>query len=439
MVETGQDWMKQPEVKQVTSFQLPQIETLYLSNNIPFTIIEDNRQDAFRLDVLFECGQVDQDKLLQASTTCRMLKEGTSHYSSQELAEKFDFYGAWLEVSTYFLYSRITLYSLTRYAEQTIPLVAELVKYPCFPAHEFEIINNANKAYSHVIAAKTNVKAQRTLLTALFGSRNICGRFAGDKDYEELTPGDLMDFYKSFYKSSRCKLFFSGVFSDKLHNLFEKSFGLEQWGGKSSPKERILPDKSTTDTKRIYVNSPASNQCSVRLGCFFTPRFNPDFLFSSFFNTLLGGFFGSRLMAELRERRGLTYGIGSTVSMYPYDTLLLISSETSEENINELISGVYREIHRLQEDLVSDEELSLVRNYYISDLCRTYEEPFAFADYYINMSFLSLPYDCQQKALELVQSATPDYIREYACKWLSESLFREVIAGNFSIKDYPTE
>lgn len=439
MVETELEWMKQPKVKQVTSFQLPTIETLYLSNNIPLTVIQDERKEAFRLDIVFGGGQVDQDKLLQAGTTCRMLREGTSHYSSKELAEKFDFYGAWLEVSTYFLYSRITLYSLTRYAETTIPLVAELIRNANFPVHEFDIINSSNKAYSRVVGAKTNVKAQRTLLTALFGQRHVCGHFAKDRDYEALTTNDLKHFYQTFYKFSNCKMFFSGELSDTLSGLLEKSFGENEWGSVSFPMKRKLPEIQTTTTKRIYIDCPTSSQCSVRLGCFFMPRSNPDFLFASFFNTLLGGFFGSRLMTELREKRGLTYGIGSTVSMYPFDTLLLISSETSEEHINELIDGVYNEIRRLQEELVSEKELALVKNYYVSDLCRTYEEPFSFADYCINMTYFSLPYDCQRRAVEIVKCATPDSIREYSRKWLSESNFREVVAGKLSIKDNPTE
>lgn len=429
MGESLPDWGKQPEIHSTSSFKFPVIEEFKLENGIPMTVIHDERQDAFRLDVVIGSGQVDQAKLLQASTTCRMLREGTSHYSSNQIAEKLDYYGAWLETSTYFLYSRITLYSLTKYADKTIPLVAEIIRNAVFPEHEFEIVNNSNKAYSQVIAAKSNVKAQRTLLTCLFGKQHICGRFATVDDYEQLRVQDLHCFYKTFYSSSNCRLFFSGRLTDKLHQQITSAFGADKWGNCDTLPVRKTQVKHTVSQKRVFTECSTACQSSVRLGCFLMPCTDKDFLLSNFFNTLLGGFFGSRLMTELREKRGFTYGISSTVSLYPFDTLLLISSETSAEHIEDLISGVYQQIERLQQERVGEQELSLVRNYFISDICRTYEEPFSVADYCINMKLFGLPYDTQAKAVRLATDCSADDIREFACKWLHPVDFRESVSG----------
>lgn len=423
------NWNEEPEIRHMLSFKLPAIDEFHLENNIPLTVVRDGRLEAFRLDIVFKCGQVDQAKLLEANTTCRMLKEGTSHLSSQELAEKFDFYGAWLETATYFLYTRITLYSLTKYADETIPLIASIVRDATFPEHEFDIVNNFNKAYSQVIAAKSNVKAQRALLTSLFGRENICGKFASVADYERLNVDSLQDFYRLFYNSSNCNLFFSGTLTSELRSKIETAFGKYPWGNTGRLPLRKVPPKQLSKEKRVFTECPTACQNSVQMGCFLMPRTDENFLLSSFFNTLLGGFFGSRLMMELRERRGLTYGIGSTVSMYPFDTVLLISSETSCENVDALIAGVYQEIQRLQEELVSDEELSLVKNYYISDLCRTYEEPFSVADYYINMKFFGLPYDSQEKAASRAVRQSAEDIRALACRYLHSVDFRESVSG----------
>lgn len=440
MANAKPDWTIQPDIKPIKAFHFPKKEVMHLSNGIPLTVIPDGGKGAFRLDVVFGCGLVDQSKLLQASTTCRMLREGTSRHSSKELADNLDFYGAWLETSTYFLYSRITLYSLTKYADATIPLVAELVKNATFPSHEFTVVNSSNKAYSRVVAAKTNVKALRALLAGLFGQRHICGCFAADGDYDALSVGDLKRFHRDFYTSSNCNLFFSGDLSDTLLSQIEDAFGKDNdgWSETALPT-RIRPVSHTTDERRICIDCPTASQNSVRMGCFLMPRSHPDFLFSSFFNTLFGGFFGSRLMGELRENKGYTYGISSTVSMYPFDNVLVISSETSVENTEKLIEGVYHEIHRLKTELVRDDELSLVKNYYLSDLYRTYEEPLSIADYCINMQYLGLPYDCQEKAVQLALEATPQQVRDFACKWLAESGLREVVAGKIPLKQGRTE
>lgn len=422
-------WANQPEIKLVTSLDLPSIEEKHLQNGVPLTVVHDRRSNAFRLDIIMGAGQLDQHKLLQASTTCRMLKEGTSKLSSQQLAEKLDFYGAWLETSTYFLYSRITLYSLEKYADETLALVEALVRDSVFPEHEFNIVNNSNKAYAQVVASKSNVKAQRALLGSLFGSHHICGRFAQEEDYEKLRVEDLRDFYESFYNSSDCHLFFSGEMTPHLLDRIECSFGKNAWGGKQEHPLRQPLLHQMSSVKRTFVECPSACQSSVRMGCFLMPRTEKDFLVANFFNTLLGGFFGSRLMTELREKKGFTYGISSTVSLYPYDTLLLIASETSSEHIDALIDGVYHEIERLQEELVSPQELSLVKNYYISDLCRTYEEPFAMADYCISMNYFGLPYDLQTKAVERVKSLSAEDLRAFARKWLHLSDFREAVSG----------
>lgn len=429
MAEAKLDWMKQPEVKAIKNFKLPRIDELQLNNGIPLTVIHEEREGAFRLDIVFECGQVDQSKLLQATTTCRMLKEGTHRHTSHELAEKLDYYGAWLETATYFLYTRITLYSLTKYADETIRLLAELVREASFPEHEFTIINTSNKAYSQVVSSKSNVKAQRALLTGLFGKEHICGQFATAEDYDRLSVNDLRDYYQQFYGALNCHVFFAGKLTESLRLKLESAFGETQWGEVKNPPIHKEPLKQTSKERRFFTECPTANQYSVRMGCFLMPRLDDDFLYANFFNTLFGGFFGSRLMTELREKRGLTYGISSTISMYPFDTLLLISSETSGKHIDELIAGVYQEIHRLQNELVGDDELTLVKNYFISDLCRAYEEPFSVADYCINMKMFNLPYNIQENVASLVTTISPDNIRDFARKWLSPDAFIESVSG----------
>lgn len=429
MTEEKNNWMKQPEVKVSRTFKLPAIDELHLNNGIPLTVIHEEREGAFRLDVVFECGQVDQNKLLQAVTTGRLLKEGTTRYSSSKIAEKFDYYGAWTDVSTYFLYTRITLYSLIKYADETISLLAEVVHDAIFPEHEFDIINASNKAYAEVVSSKSDVKARRALLTALFGKDNICGQFATAEDYDRLSVNDLRDYYKKYYRTSNCHLFLTGKISTRLLTNLESDFGKNQSGEiKKQPTRKILL-RHPSQEKRIFTECPTAGQYSVRMGCFLMSRSDNDFLYTGIFNTLFGGFFGSRLMTELREKRGFTYGINSGIVMYPYDTLLLISSETSGKHIEELIQGVYREIIRLQNELIDEDELTLVKNYFIGDLCRSYEEPFSVADYCINMKMFGLPYYFQEKIARLAMGITRENIREFACKWLCSEAFKESVSG----------
>ncbi len=428
------DRTKQPALGKMEVYTLPPVQELRLENGIPLTIVDRVKpgsleESVFRLDIVFQCGQVDQDKLLQAGTTCRMLREGGKGLPSSRIAERLDYYGAWMEVSTYYLYSRVTLFSMTKYAEELLPLLASIVREATFPEREFEVVNTANKEFTRIRLAKSGTKAQRGLMKSLFGKGHICSAFAEDADYDALTVEDLRRFHALFYRSSLCHIFYSGKMTDSFHSLLDQSFGKGEWGGKDIVPVRQTPERHTSSEKRVFIPCDTAVQSSVRLGCFFTPRTEKDFLKANFFNTLFGGFFGSRLMKELREKRGYTYGISSQVVMYPYDMMLLIASETSPEHVDALIEGVYREIARLQEELVGEDELALVRNYYMGDLCRTYEEPLSNSDYYISMKFFGLPYSMQNDAAKASLSMTAEDIREYARKWLRPACFREAVSG----------
>src|SRR5699024_5932391 len=111
-----------------------------LSNGIPITIVKVGSQEVVRLDILFKAGTWCQSQKLQALFTNRMLREGTNKFSAKEIAEKLDFYGAWLELSCGAAYSCITLYSLSRYFPQTLGILESMIKEPIFDKDKLETV-----------------------------------------------------------------------------------------------------------------------------------------------------------------------------------------------------------------------------------------------------------------------------------------------------------
>ena len=119
------------------------------------------------------------------------------------------------------------------------------------------------------------------------------------------------------------------------------------------------------------------------MGCFVMDRHHPDFLKARVMVTLFGGYFGSRLMSNIREDKGYTYGIGAGIVSYPGTGILTVSTEAANEYVNSIITEVYREMDKLCNDLVPQEELEMVKNYMLGDLCRSYEGPFSLSDAWI--------------------------------------------------------
>ena len=206
----------QPPVCEPESFVLQSPEYRVLPNGVPLYVLNIGDNEVVRIDVLMKGGRWHQEYPLQALFTNRMLREGTVHYSSAEIAEKLDYYGAWLDVSSSMNYSFITLYSLNKYFSSTLPIVASMLKEPVFPEKELSVVIEANKQQYLVNREKVEVIARKKLNVNLFGESHPCARYAVLEDYDKLTPDILRDMHSRFYHSGNCSCYLSGCVTDEM-------------------------------------------------------------------------------------------------------------------------------------------------------------------------------------------------------------------------------
>ena len=165
------------------------------------------------------------------------------------------------------------------------------------------------------------------------------------------------------------------------------------------------------------------------MGMLSLDRRHPYYLKVRVLVTLFGGYFGSRLMSNIREDKGYTYGISAGIMPYPDSGLLVVNAETANEFVEPLIKEVYHEIDRLQNDLVPAEELAMVRNYMLGDMCRSYESAFSLADAWIFIHTSGLPDSYVRDAVEAVKTITPVEIRELASRYLCKETLKEIVSG----------
>lgn len=420
----------QPAVKAIERIEIAVPERRILANGVPLHLIHAGDQEVVRLDVLVSGGQWDQVQPLQAMFTNRMLREGTRSYTSSGIAEKLDYYGAWMELSVSMEYTFLTLYSLNKYARETLALVESMLKEPVFPEKELSVVAEINKQQFLVNNEKTDVLARKQLNSSLFGPFHPCGQFARAGDYDRLTPGLLRRFYEQHYSSGNSSVYVSGKVTDQILASIEKMFGTGKWGsnGIALTGREVFPIEPTTE-KRVFIERPEARQSSVRLGALSLDRKHPDFHSLKVLVTLFGGYFGSRLMSNIREDKGYTYGIGSGLVSYPGTGMLVVSTETGNEYAEAVIREVHHEMDVLCQDLVPEAELSMVRNYMLGEMCRSYEGPFSLSDAWIFIECGGLDDSFYGQAFEAIQSATPQQIRELAQKYLRKETLTEVIAG----------
>ena len=418
----------QPEIQPLKNFHIQTPVRTTLPNGIPLTVINAGEQEVVRMDVLFSGGRWQQSQKLQALFTNRMLREGTTKYTAATIAEKLDYYGSWLELSSSSEYAYITVYSLNKYLAKTLEVVESMINEPLFPQKELQTILDTNIQQYLVNTSKVDFLAHRSLLKSLYGEQHPCGKIVMEEDYHTITPEVLREFYERHYHSGNCSIFLSGKVTDdiisRVTDIFGIPFGQYQLQmPKSSFPFAAIPEK------RIFTEREDAMQSAVKMGCTTITREHPDYPKLRVLMTLFGGYFGSRLMSNIREDKGYTYGISAGVVFYPDSGLLIVSTETDNEYVEPLIQEVYHEIDRLHLDPVSAEELRIVRNYMLGEMCRSYESPFSLSDAWIFIATSGLKDDYFARSLQAVNEITPAEIQDLAQRYLCKETLKEVIAG----------
>lgn len=423
------DRTKTPSIKQIAHFSIAKPVRQVLSNGMPLNIINAGSEDVVRFDLLIHSGQLEQTQPLQAMFTNRMLREGTKHLNSAEIAEKLDYYGAWLDLSSSVNCGFVTLYSLGKYFPQTVEVLASMIKEPTFPEHEFKVVTDMNKHQFMVNNQRVDILAHKQLNQLLFGKEHPLGHFALLEDYDCISVETLRSFYNKYYSSANCSAYISGKVTDDILKCIEKHFGTQPWGNQTSIEKANFLVPQTTQVKRVFIEKKDALQSSIKIGCFVPERKHKDFLDLRVLTTVFGGYFGSRLMSNIREDKGYTYGIMAGILSYPECSVLGISTETDNQHVEPLIHEIYSEIDRLCNEKVPEYELEMVRSYMLGEMCRAYEKAFSLSDAWIFIETGNLDEDFFDRSVRSIREVTAERLQELAKKYFDKEKLIEVVVG----------
>ena len=423
------DRTKAPTIKQIAHISIQKPVKQMLTNGMTLNVINAGSEDVVRFDLLIHSGQLEQTQPLQAMFVNRMLREGTGAFKSTDIAQKLDYYGAWLDFSSSVNCGFITLYSLGKYFPQTIEVLASMVKEPIFPEHELKVITDMNKHQFMVNNQRVDILARKRFNESLFGKQHPLGHFAALEDYDRINVDVLRAFYTKYYSSQNASAYISGNVTEDVLKCIEQHFGDEPWGNQSliERKEWITP--TTSNEQHLFIEKEDALQSSIKMGCFAPTREHEDYTDLRVLTTLFGGYFGSRLMSNIREDKGYTYGIMSGILSYPNCSVLGISSETDNQYVKPLIREVHHEMDRLRNEKVPSNELEMVRNYMLGDMCRSYEKAFSLSDAWIYIETGSLSDDFFDRSVTSIREVTADRLLELAQKYFRKEQLIEVVAG----------
>lgn len=420
---------QQPKIKRLNEITIIPPERKTMRNGITLNIINAGEQEVVRVDFMFKGGRYQQTKPLQALFTNRMLREGSSKFTSTDISNKLDYYGAWLELSSSCEYSYISLYTLNKYFPYTIEIIESIIKEPTFPEKEFNTVLDANKQQFLVNQTRMDFISQKYFNLAVFGCDHPSGNSITLDDYLQLNREDLQEFHNCFYNSDNCSIYISGRTTEAIISSLEEKFGYTSWGNIKEKFVYTHPLLKPHTEKRLFIEHPDAMQNSLRIGGPTITHQHPDYLKMKVVTTLLGGYFGCRLMTNIREDKGYTYGISAGIITYPGTNLLVISTEADSEYTENIIKEVYCEIDTLKKQLITEEELDMVKNYMAGSMYRNYEGPFSISDTWMLIESEHLDDNYLRKYLDAILSITQTEVMELSQLHLLSDTFIEVIAG----------
>jgi predicted Zn-dependent peptidase len=398
------------------------------ANGIPCYQINKGTQELVKIEFLFEAGTYYQQKKFSAFSCLQLLTEGTQSYSSEQISQTFDFYGAYIEKEIDRDFATISVYCLTKYLDRILPIVEEIIKYPCFPTNELQIFSEKQKSQLTINKEKVNYNARTKFTEIIFGATHPYGAIADITDIESTTTDDLKYFHNNFLSSMNCKILISGKIEFDCMNLLDKYFGNSKWGSNQISLQPYINPNSINELKHYIVKDNAV-QSAIRIGKEMFNFHNPDYFKFQMLNTILGGYFGSRLMKNIREDKGYTYGIGSAFLPLKYSGYFFITSEVGKEYSQKTIHEIYFEIERLTKDIVEKEELNLVKNYKYGEFIRSIDGPFAIAEAIKPLILYDLNFDYYSKYLKSIEDTTAEELYIIANKYFTNNNFIELIVG----------
>ena len=417
-----------PIIKDAIDFdiQLKPYQKFALDNGVEVYAFEGGSQEVLLVDMVFDAGNTYEEKNWVAAATNFLLKNGTSTKSSFEITDAFEFYGAHLNRTCTNETATVTLHCLTKHFEEVIPLMGEIISQATFPEKEIAILKQNQIQRLLLNLKKGDFIANRLIDEYLFGFEHPYGKYSVEQDYKNINREDLVAFYDKYYKQGKCVIFIAGKFPSNIEALLNKHIG-QLALNKKEIKEQIHPIVSATQKKYSIVNDAASVQGSIRLARPFPNRHHPDFPAAQVLNNIFGGFFGSRLMSNIREDKGYTYGIHSYLQNYKHAGAWMVSTDAGKDVCKATIEEVYKEMKKLRETLVEPDELKLVKNYMLGALLGDLDGPFQIISRWKSYLLNDLTADYFYNTIKVVREVQPEQILALANTYLKEEDFYELV------------
>lgn len=400
-----------------------------LDNGVPVYSVNAGAEDVLMVELVFFAGNSYEEKNLVAASTNYLIKNGTKRKTAFQVNEHFEYFGSYLNRACYNETATITLHCLNKHIAELLPVIQEIITEPVFPAEELAVYKQNMKQRLSVNLKKCDFVAGRLIDANLYGKDHPYGKYSSFEDYNALERDELIRFYQQWYEKGQCIIFTAGKIPADLPTLLNNYFGslsLKPGLPEAVPFHEAEPSPDKGKKVRV-TNDEQGVQGSIRIARPFPNRHHPDFQKALVLNNILGGYFGSRLMKNIREEKGYTYGIYSYLQNHIQQSAWLISTEAGKEVCDAAINEIFREMEILRKEMVGEDEMMLVRNYMMGSILGDLDGPFQILARWKNLILNGFDEKYFYESIQTIRTITPAELKDLAEKYFQPGEFYELV------------
>ncbi|WP_229236036.1 M16 family metallopeptidase [Dyadobacter tibetensis] len=416
-----------PDFQVITDIVLPPSESAVLANGMNMLVLNIGEQPVVRLECIFNAGTWYEAEPNAAYFAVKMLAEGTKNRKSVEISEAFERIGAFTELTAGADRVGIVVYCLTRFIPEVLDIITDLLQNADYPQNELEELKNITIQNLRVNLEKTAYLASTTLKRALFGKEHPYGKIQLESEIKELTSAHILAHYEAFIQNRACTVVLAGQVSEETVELVAQRLG--ELPVLPAPVVRITTPQVEYAGQQLMVEKVDSVQSSIRMGRVLFNRTHPDYFPMLVTNEIFGGYFGSRLMKNIREEKGLTYGISSHMLNMSQAGYLMIGTDVKKEFTQQTIDEIKKEMLKLQTELVGVDELQTVKNFMAGELAGSLNTAFEIADKRKTILLEGLTEDFFEQYIHSIHATTAEQVMQMAKTYLNPAEMVEVVVG----------
>ena len=416
--------MQRPPINLTPSPRVSHTTLHTCANGTRLYTLHNSNQGVVRVSFIFRAGTSWQSVPFSASATINTLSEGTERFSALEIAERLDFVGSYFDANIDRDWAVLTYCSLSKFAAETFEIAEQVVLHPTFPEREVGVYCAKREEQLIVQRSKPDHLSRELFGQSIFGADHPYGITSPAEAYDRLTREDIALFYSTHYTAENCFAVLCGDITEE-HIAHTKAI-LEQLPHGVIDK-RTIPAPASTPCAELKVDGAV--QSCLKIGLPLFPRPHPDFIPMQMVATALGGYFGSRLMQNLRERHGYTYGAYAAMINLDQSGYFVMSADVASEYTEAAIGEMLHEVERFCSKPMDERELQMVRNIIFGDVMRIFDGPFGVADVTIENIQNGTDNSYTERFLQQVATCTAEQLQQVAAKYLKTDLLTITTVG----------